>query len=287
MSFHGDTNKPRNGSTNPSVWQVVHTLTPVRCRVPDSSHRIAGSRKGASRGNLYTVSCPLCLRRPAKRACPALGQHICPTCCATKRLVEIHCPADCPHLASAQRHPAAIVRRQQELDLTTLIASMGRRLTEPQLQIFFLLASVIVRHRPDGPVTLADADVADAAGAMAGTLEAAGRGLIAEIAGSSPVSEGLRRQMDALLAEVGRGQEPATRAMPPRCCAASSVARGTRRRASATSETAIWRCCDGCCRLRRRTKPGPPRLRSSFRRPGHRFALNRGLHYHWGLSQES
>jgi len=173
--------------------------------VPDSSHRIAGSRKGASRGNLYTVSCPLCLRRPAKRACPALGQHICPTCCATKRLVEIHCPADCPHLASAQRHPAAIVRRQQELDLTTLIASMGRRLTEPQLQIFFLLASVIVRHRPDGPVTLADADVADAAGAMAGTLEAAGRGLIAEIAGSSPVSEGLRRQMDALLAEVGKG----------------------------------------------------------------------------------
>jgi len=119
--------------------------------------------------------------------------------------VEIRCPADCPYLASAQKHPAAVVRRQQELDLSTLIASMGRRLSEPQLQIFFLLASVIVRYRPEGLVTLADSDVADAAGAMAGTLEAAGRGLIAEIAGASPVSEGLRRQIDGLLAELGKG----------------------------------------------------------------------------------
>jgi hypothetical protein len=119
--------------------------------------------------------------------------------------VEIRCPADCPHLASAQKHPAAAVRRQQEHDLSTLIASMGRRLTEPQLQIFFLLASVIVRYRPEGLVTLVDSDVADAAGAMAGTLEAAARGLIAEIAGASPGSEGLRRQIDALLADLGKG----------------------------------------------------------------------------------
>lgn len=119
--------------------------------------------------------------------------------------MEIRCPADCPHLASAQKHPAAVVRRQQEVDLSTLIGSMGRRLTEPQLQIFFLLASVIVRYKPDGLVTLVDSDVADAAGAMARTLEAAGRGLIAEISGESPVSEGLRRQFDGLLAELGKG----------------------------------------------------------------------------------
>lgn len=82
---------------------------------------------------------------------------------------------------------------------------MGRRLSEPQLQIFFLLASVIVRYRHEGLITLVDSDVADAAGAMAGTLEAAGRGLIAEIAGASAASEGLRRQLDALLAEIGKG----------------------------------------------------------------------------------
>jgi len=181
-------------------------MVSLRRRLPDSSQRLAGSRKTrAARCNLYIVTCPLCSRRPAKRACPALGRPICPTCCATKRLVEIRCPADCPHLTSAQKHPAAVVRRQQERDLTTLIASMGRRLTEPQLQICFLLSSLIVRHRPDGPVTLADDDVADATSAMAGTLEAARSGIIAEIAGASPVSEGLRRELDALLAEVGKG----------------------------------------------------------------------------------
>jgi hypothetical protein len=82
---------------------------------------------------------------------------------------------------------------------------MGRRLTEMQLQLFFLLGSVIVRYRPDGLVTLADADVAEAAAAMAGTLEAARNGVIAELAAPSPVSEGLRRQLDGMLAELGKG----------------------------------------------------------------------------------
>jgi hypothetical protein len=119
--------------------------------------------------------------------------------------VEIRCPADCPYLEGAQRHPAAVVRKQQEQDLSVLVGSMGRRLTEMQLQLFFLLGSVIVRYRPDGPVHLADADVAEAAAAMAGTLEAASRGLIAELPAPSTVSEGLRRQLDGLLAELGKG----------------------------------------------------------------------------------
>lgn len=85
---------------------------------------------------------------------------------------------------------------------------MGHPLTEPQLQLFFLIASVIVRHQPDGILSLADADVADAAGAMAATLEAATRGVIAQVPGASPVSEGLRRQVDAILAQIGREAGP-------------------------------------------------------------------------------
>ena len=54
-------------------------------------------------------------------------------------------------------------------------------------------------------LTLGDGDVADAAAAMAATLEAAGNGVIAELPGGNPVSEGLRRKMDAFLAEVGKG----------------------------------------------------------------------------------
>lgn len=151
------------------------------------------------------MTCPLCSRRPAKRACPALDREICPTCCATKRLTEIRCPADCVYLEAAQKHPAAVVRRQQEHDISVVIGAMGQRPTEMQLQLFFLLGSLIRGHRPDGLATLGDPDVADAAAAMAATLEAAGRGVIAELAAGNPVSEGLRRKIDAFLAEVGKG----------------------------------------------------------------------------------
>jgi len=82
---------------------------------------------------------------------------------------------------------------------------MGQRPSEMQLQLFFLLGSLIRAYRPDGLLTLGDGDVADAAAAMAATLEAAGRGVIAELSASNPVSEGLRRKMDAFLAEVGKG----------------------------------------------------------------------------------
>jgi hypothetical protein len=151
------------------------------------------------------VTCSLCGRRPAKRACPALGRDICPTCCATKRLTEIRCPEDCAYLDAAQKHPAAVVRRQQEQDIAVVIGALGQRPTEMQLQLFFLLGSLIRGHRPEGLATLGDADVADAAAAMAATLEAAGRGVIAELAAGNPVSEGLRRKIDAFLAEVGKG----------------------------------------------------------------------------------
>jgi hypothetical protein len=108
-------------------------------------------------------------------------------------------------LLAGQKHPAAVVRRQQEHDIGVLIGAMGRRPSELQLQLFFLLASVIVRYRPDGLVSLGDGDVADAAAAMAGTLEAAGNGVIAELPGGNAVSEGLRRKLDAFLAEAGQG----------------------------------------------------------------------------------
>ncbi|MGE0460209.1 MAG: hypothetical protein AB7Q16_02455 [Vicinamibacterales bacterium] len=144
-----------------------------------------------------------------------------------------------------------MIRRQQEMDLTTLVASMGRRLSEPQLQVFFLLASAIVRHRPEAPVTLVDADVADAAGAMAGTVEAAGRGLIAEIAGASPVSEGLRRRLDALLADIGKGA--GARFAGDAAEVLRGIERGARHEAPGVGDER-----DGYLTLLRRVLPPPP-----------------------------
>jgi hypothetical protein len=147
------------------------------------------------------MACPLCLKRPTKRACPALNQQICTVCCATKRLVEINCPNDCRYLESAQRHPAAVVKRRIDADVTVLMETIGR-LSEPQLQLFFLLQSMVLSYKPEGVSRLADADVAAAAAAVASALETSSKGLIYEESIPSPVADGLRRAIKPVIEEI-------------------------------------------------------------------------------------
>src|SRR5918996_3033118 len=116
------------------------------------------------------MQCPSCGQRKARRACPALGSNICPVCCGTKRLAEIKCPVDCGYLASAREHPAAVVKRRQERDVAHLLPTI-RHLTERQYQLFFLFHTLIARHKPQGLTRLVDSDIAEAAGALAATLE--------------------------------------------------------------------------------------------------------------------
>lgn len=147
------------------------------------------------------MTCPLCRTRNARRHCPALGQTICAVCCGTKRLVDIDCPAECAYLASAREHPAAVVRRQQERDLAALLPTI-RDLTERQHQLFFVFQSAIVRHQPEGFARLRDEDVAEAAAALAATLETAAKGVIYEHAPQSLPAQRLMTDLKALLADV-------------------------------------------------------------------------------------
>ena len=150
------------------------------------------------------MACPLCRQRKVKRACPALGQDICAICCGTKRIVEISCPATCVYLEHAHRHPAAAVKRQQEADLLVLMTALGR-VSEPQLQLFFFLQTTILRFKPDAFSEISDADVADAAGALAASLETAGRGVLYEHQTTSVAAGALRRELKTVLEQVGRG----------------------------------------------------------------------------------
>jgi hypothetical protein len=147
------------------------------------------------------MSCPACGHRKGRRQCPALGQTICAACCGTKRLVEIRCPSDCGYLTSAREHPAAVVRRQQQLAVSTLSPTI-RHLTERQQQLYFLFQSVIARHTPQGFGRLVDDDVAEAAGTLAATLETAARGVIYDHAAQSPIAQGLVAEMKALLDQI-------------------------------------------------------------------------------------
>ena len=150
------------------------------------------------------MTCPICNKRPVKRACPARGDQICAVCCATKRLVEIACPDDCRYLESAQRHPAAVVKRQIDADVTVLMSTIGR-LSEQQLQLFFLLQSMVLSYQPEGLARLTDDDVALASGALARSLETASKGVIFEENTGSVVAEGLRRALKSVIDEVAKG----------------------------------------------------------------------------------
>ena len=145
--------------------------------------------------------CSSCGQRKARRDCPALARRICAVCCGTKRQVEIACPSDCAYLASAREHPAAVVRKRQELDVARLVPTI-RHLTERQYQLFFLFHSVIARFKPPGVSRLVDGDVADAAAAIAATLETSARGVIYEHAPPGVPAQALTAELKTTLAQI-------------------------------------------------------------------------------------
>ena len=147
------------------------------------------------------MSCPLCGVRKERRACPALGRTICAVCCGTKRLTEIQCPEGCVYLTTAREHPAAVVRRRQEHDVAILLPTI-QGLTERQYQLFFLFQTLISRHSPEELSRLVDDDVAEAAAAVASTLETAARGVIYEHAAQSLPAQRLAAEMRTMLAEM-------------------------------------------------------------------------------------
>ena len=111
---------------------------------------------------------------------------------------EIQCPADCHYLSSAREHPAAVVQRQREHDVSLVLPTI-RHLTERQHQLFFLLHSVIAKHKPQGLTRLIDSDIAEGAGALAATLETAGRGVIYEHAPQAPPARSLVEEIKVAL----------------------------------------------------------------------------------------
>jgi hypothetical protein len=81
------------------------------------------------------------------------------------------------------------------------MSSIGR-LSEQQLQLFFLMQSMVLSYKPEGLSRLTDGDVALAAGALANSLETAGKGVIFEEATASVVAEGLRRALKPVIEEI-------------------------------------------------------------------------------------
>ena len=151
-------------------------------------------------------TCPLCGQRRARRACPALGHHICAVCCGTKRLTEIQCPPDCGYLASAKTHPPAALQRRQERD-ARFVLPMIAGLSERQYQLFFLVQGTLHQLAATGELPVDDNVIRETAQALAATYETASKGIIYEHRPSSLHAERLSRELKPLL-EGQEGQRP-------------------------------------------------------------------------------
>lgn len=147
------------------------------------------------------MMCPVCHQRRAKRACPALGKQICAVCCGTKRLVEISCPPDCGYLSSARIHPPAVIQRQQELDRAMMLP-LVHGLSERQARVFLMLSAVASKYQPDTLQKLVDEDIAQAAGALASTLETAAKGIVYEHRPASLVAARLMAELKGVVDEI-------------------------------------------------------------------------------------
>jgi hypothetical protein len=93
------------------------------------------------------------------------------------------------------------VRRRQEQDVSELLPTI-RHLTERQYQLFFLVQSVIARFRPAGLSRLVDSDVAEAAAAVAATLETSARGVIYQHTPPGVPAQALATELTATLARI-------------------------------------------------------------------------------------
>jgi hypothetical protein len=75
-------------------------------------------------------------------------------------------------------------------------------LSERQARLFLMLAAVTSRHQAEGLQRLADDDIAQAAGALAATLETASRGIVYEHQPTSLAASRLLAELKGLVDEV-------------------------------------------------------------------------------------
>jgi hypothetical protein len=121
-------------------------------------------------------SCPLCLKRKGRRACPAKGETICPQCCGAKRLVEIDCPEDCVYLGGGA---PGWSRETEKLRDARRLYGMTDGLSENQARLLFvgLLGLVALRARHLG---LDDVLLGSALAALRKTTETRMNGIVYE-----------------------------------------------------------------------------------------------------------
>ena len=146
------------------------------------------------------AKCAHCLRRKAKRSCPALGSGLCALCCGELRDREVACPPHCPH---REQHKPYHDRRAAERPVEPAVrpGSSGEDvLGDERLSWLALHAEAPLLERARARPDFTDAD-AVAAMEYAREKAAKGGGLIVipgqERAPVNEAGEAVRRSLEA------------------------------------------------------------------------------------------
>lgn len=138
------------------------------------------------------MSCRLCERRRAKRACPAVHGGICSICCGEQREVALNCPLDCEFLRSAHKHEKPIEIPQE------LISDPDVEVTEDfirrheELLLFSVYTVLQAALRTQGAV---DTDVLEALAALIQTHRTAQSGLLYQTKAGNSVAASVQRKI--------------------------------------------------------------------------------------------
>ncbi len=126
---------------------------------------------------MQRVACPLCNVRQPRRACPALGQDICPQCCGAEREESLACPLECEFLREARRHeripepdPASLPYPEVELSDAYMASQEPLAIVAGRL---LLVSAMETEHS-------VDTDLEEALDALVRTYKTADSGLIYE-----------------------------------------------------------------------------------------------------------
>ena len=145
--------------------------------------------------------CPVCNHRKAKRACPALES-------ADLRGMLRHQAAgrDCVpaglRISCLVAQPSPCRRSAPAGDGSRHDAAADAGVTERQARVFLMLAALTARHQAESAAEPIDEDIAQAAGALASTLETAARGIVYEHQPASLAASRLMAELKPVVAEV-------------------------------------------------------------------------------------
>jgi len=139
-----------------------------------------------------TIICKLCLRRRAKRACPAVNADICAICCGEQRENALSCPLDCEFLRAAHQHEKTIEIPVEEISNPDVEVSEDFIHLHEELLLFSVYTVLQAALHTPGAV---DTDVLEALAALIQTYRTAQSGLVYETQAENKIAASVQRMI--------------------------------------------------------------------------------------------